>query len=339
MRQHESTPSHQRRRFLGTAAAGLAASAMAGNALGAPSAQVQRQQAAALQNPTTLYVHAPFPSQPQPWPGLASRMQPRPDHGEKSYRGSGKMTGRKVLITGGDSGLGRAAAIAMARKGADVAINFLPAEQEDANEVLALIEAAGRKAVALPGDLRSEDFCKSLVARAAEQLNGLDCLINCAGRQHYHESILDLSTEEFDWTLKTNLYALFWLVKAAIPHMPPGSSIVNTASSNSYDPNEIIVDYAMTKAAIANFTHSMAKQLIDKGIRMNAVAPGPFWTPLQVCGGQQMSQVEKYSESVPLGRPGQPAEIASTYVILATAESTYLTGQVFGITGGTGAPG
>lgn len=292
-----------------------------------------------LSDPFKLYHPASFRSQPQEWPGLASKMDPRPDHGEGSYQGTGKMAGRRVVITGGDSGIGRAAAIAIAREGADVVINYLPQEEEDAQEVLDLIRAAGRKAVGYPGDLRNESFCEDLIETAVNTLGGLDGLVNVAGRQLYHESILNLTTEDFDWTLRTNLYALFWLTKAAIPHMPPGSSIVNTASSNAYDPSQIIVDYSLTKAAIGDFTKSMAKQLIPKGIRVNAVAPGPFWTPLQVSGGQPMSAVEKYGSDVPIGRPGQPAEIASTYVLLATTESSYYTGQILGIVGGAGLPG
>ncbi|AQS87625.1 dehydrogenase [Neoasaia chiangmaiensis] len=335
--QNSAPTSGARRGVLAGAAAGLAG-VMAGNAR-AQSTSQGSTDAPPLADPRKLYPHEPFPAQPQPWPGLASKMHPRPDHGEKSYKGSGKMAGRKALITGGDSGLGRATAIAFAREGADVAINYLPQEEEDAREVIALIRQAGRKAVALPGDIREEAFCQKLVADAVSQLGGLDALVNCAGRQHYHESILDLSTEDFDWTLKTNLYALFWITKAAIPHMPPGSSIVNTASSNAYNPGEIILDYALTKAGIANFTKGLAKQILPKGIRVNAVAPGPFWTALQVCGGQPMSAVEKYGTTVPMGRPGQPAEIAPIYVHLATTESSYVTGQIFGITGGTGAPG
>jgi len=308
-------------------------------ASGRAQAQTQDKGAAPLSDPQKLYPHAPFASQPQEWPGLQSRMHPRPDCGETSYKGSGRMSGRHVLITGGDSGLGRAVAIAYAREGADVAINYLPQEEEDANEVIALIRKAGRKAVALPGDIRTEAFCQKLVSDAVAQLGGLDTLVNCAGRQHYHESILDLSTDEFDWTLKTNLYALFWIIKAAIPHMPPGSAIVNTASSNAYNPSEIIVDYSLTKAGIANLTKSLAKQLLPKGIRVNAVAPGPFWTPLQVCGGQPMSAVEKFGTTVPMNRPGQPVEIAPVYVTLASTEASYITGQIYGITGGTGMPG
>lgn len=332
------TSDDARRQVLKGAAFGLAAVAASGRrAEAAPAGQ--DRAAYPLADPSKLYTAGPFKSQPQPWPGLASRMSPRPDHGEKSYRGSGRMAGRKALITGGDSGLGRAAAIALAREGADVAISYLPQEEEDAREVIQLIQAEGRKVVALPGDIRTEAFCQKLVSDAVAGLGGLDCLVNCAGRQHYHENILDLTTEDFDWTLKTNLYALFWIIKAAIPHMPPGSSIVNTSSTNAYEPSQILVDYSITKAGIANLTKSLAKQLVPKGIRVNAVAPGPFWTALQVSGGQPMSAVEKFGSTVPMKRPGQPAEIAPLYVQLASTDGSYLTGQIFGITGGTGVPG
>ncbi len=332
-----ASPATNRRSMMQGATLGLAGLvAGSSRAQAAPDAPAV---SAPLADPQKLYPHAPFASQPQEWPGLQSRMHPKPDCGETSYKGSGRMAGRRALITGGDSGLGRAIAIAYAREGADIAINYLPQEEEDAREVVALIRKAGRKAIALPGDIRDEAFCQKLVSDAASQLGGLDTLVNCAGRQHYHESILELSTEEFDWTLKTNLYALFWIIKAAIPHMPPGSAIVNTASSNAYNPSEIIIDYSLTKAGIANLTKSLAKQLLPKGIRINAVAPGPFWTPLQVCGGQPMSAVEKYGTTVPMGRPGQPAEIAPVYVTLASTEGSYITGQIYGITGGTGMPG
>ncbi|EHH67299.1 SDR family oxidoreductase [Gluconobacter morbifer] len=328
-----------RRKVLKGAALGLAAAAAGGRARAAEQGSMGQGTAPPLSDPAKLYTAGPFSSQSQPWPGLASRMTPRPDHGEKSYKGSGRMAGRKALVTGGDSGLGRAATIALAREGADVAISYLPAEEEDAREVMDLIRAAGRKAVALPGDIRNEHFCQKLVSDAVNGLGGLDCLINCAGRQHYHESILDLTTEDFDWTLKTNLYALFWIIKAAIPHMPPGSSIVNTSSTNAYNPSDILVDYSLTKAGIADMTKSLAKQLVPKGIRVNAVAPGPFWTALQVSGGQTKENIEKFGSTVPLKRPGQPAEIAPLYVQLASTDGSYLTGQIFGITGGTGIPG
>jgi NAD(P)-dependent dehydrogenase (short-subunit alcohol dehydrogenase family) len=289
-------------------------------------------------DPRSLYPHPPFPAQQQPWPGLAGRMIPRPDHGESSYRGSGKLAGRRALITGGDSGIGRAAAIAYAREGADVAIVYLPAEEPDAREVVQLIQAAGRKALALPGDIRDEAFCRQLVNDAVHELGGLDILVNNAARQQSHDSILDITTEQFDWTLRTNLYAMFWITQTAIPHMPPGSAIINTSSVNAYDPAVNLVDYAMTKAAIANFTKSLAKQLVKRGIRVNGVAPGPFWTPLQVSGGQTMENLKKFGEQVPMGRPGQPAELAPVYVLLASAEASYITGQIYGEMGGHGQP-
>ncbi|SEL81639.1 hypothetical protein SAMN05216359_11816 [Roseateles sp. YR242] len=279
-----------------------------------------------------------FPKQSQPWPGLASEMTPRPDHGESSYVGHGRLTGRRALITGGDSGIGRAAAIAFAREGADVAINYLPAEEPDAKEVIELIRSAGRKAVALPGDLRDEAFCEQLVANAVTELGGLDILVNNAARQQSHESILDISTEQFDWTFKTNIYAPFWLCKAAVPHLAAGSSIINTASVNAYDPGENLLDYASTKGAILIFTKGLAKQLAKQGIRVNAVAPGPFWTPLQVCGGQTQEKLQKFGTETPMGRAGQPAELAAVYVLLASAESSYATGQVYGASGGRGDP-
>lgn len=291
-----------------------------------------------LADPRNLFPHPPFNAQSQPWPGLASKMTPRPDHGEQSYRGNGRLAGRKALITGGDSGLGRATAIAYAREGADVAINYLPEEESDAKEVQALVQQAGRKFVGLPGDIRDETFCKELISRAVTQLGGLDIFVNCAGRQHTHDDILDVSTEDFDWTLKTNLYALFWLTKAAIPHMQPGSSIIFTSSTNAYNPSTNILDYSITKAGIANFAKGLAKQLIKRGIRVNAIAPGPFWTALQVSGGQTTANVEKMGGDVPMGRPGQPVEIAPVYVQLASTESSYMTGQVIGVNGGVGLP-
>jgi NAD(P)-dependent dehydrogenase (short-subunit alcohol dehydrogenase family) len=289
---------------------------------------------AELRNPTDAYPKPPFPRQQQEWPGLASKMQPRPDHGEESYVGSGRLEGRKALVTGGDSGIGRAAVIAFAREGADVAINYLPAEESDAREVLDLVRAAGRKAIALPGDLRDETFCRRLVDEAARALGGLDLLVNNAARQTAQPSIQDITTEQFDDTFKTNVYAMFWLTKAALPHLKPGSAIINTSSIQAYDPSPNLVDYAQTKACMVSFTKSMAKQLAEKGIRVNAVAPGPFWTPLQPSGGQPTDALVEFGKSTPLGRPGQPAELAPTYVLLAAADSTYITGEVFGNTGG-----
>ncbi|MGK3123808.1 SDR family oxidoreductase [Candidatus Pantoea formicae] len=282
------------------------------------------------------YPKPPFKKQHQPIPGLASEMEPRPDHGETSYRGTGRLIGRKALITGGDSGIGRAVAIAFAREGADVAINYLPDEEQDAVEVVKLIEAEGRKAVAIPGDIRSESFCQQLVKEAAVKLEGLDLLVNNAGRQQYNESILTLSTEDFDATFKTNVYAMFWITKAAVPYLPAGSSIINTTSVQAYDPSAILLDYAQTKASIAAFTKALAKQLAEKQIRVNAVAPGPYWTPLQVSGGQPQPKIEQFGATAPLGRPGQPAEIAPLYVTFAESTNSFTSGQVWCSDGGTG---
>lgn len=294
--------------------------------------------ASPLEDPTKKYFKPPFKEQEQPWPGLASKMSPIPDHGEKSYVGSGRLTGRKVLITGGDSGIGRAAAIAYAREGADVAINYLPEEEPDAKEVIELIKKAGRKAIAIPGDIRAEEFCEKLVKDAVKELGGLDILVNNAGRQQSHQSILELSTEQFDWTMKTNIYAPFWITKAALPHLKPGSSIIVTTSVQATDPSADLFDYAQTKAANTSFVRSMAKQLGPKGIRVNGVSPGPIWTVLQVTGGSTQEKVKQFGKETPLGRPGQPAELASIYVQLAANDASYSTGQIYGAAGGSGQP-
>jgi NAD(P)-dependent dehydrogenase (short-subunit alcohol dehydrogenase family) len=265
-------------------------------------------------------------------------MDPRPDHGEKSYKGSGRLAGRKALITGGDSGMGRAAAIAYAREGADVAINYFPSEQPDADEVVALIKEAGRKAIGIPGDLRDENFCKKLVGDAAEQLGGLDILVCNAARQQTRPSILDISSEDFDATMKTNIYAPFWIIKAALPHLQPGSVIIGTTSEQATDPSPEIYDYAQTKAATTNYVRSLAKQLAPKGIRVNGVAPGPIWTPLQVSGGATQEKLKQFGAKTPMGRPGQPAELASIYVQLAANDASYATGQIYGAAGGGGQP-
>ncbi len=292
----------------------------------------------ALDDPQSKYPRPPYQKQHQDWPGLAAKMHPRPDHGEQSYRGSGRLLDRKALITGGDSGMGRAAAIAFAREGADVAINYLPDEQADADEVVSLIRAAGRQAVAIPGDLRDESFCQELVARAIEELGGLDILVSNAGRQQSHESILDISTEQFDWTMKTNIYAPFWLIKAALPHLRPGACIIATTSEQAYDPTPDLYDYAQTKAATMNFVKSLAKQLAPKGIRVNGVAPGPVWTPLQVTGGASAEKQKHFGSQTPLGRAGMPAELAGIYVQLADDQGSFATGQIYGSSGGAGQP-
>jgi NAD(P)-dependent dehydrogenase (short-subunit alcohol dehydrogenase family) len=326
-----------RRSVLGGLGASLAAVAVS-PILSAEGATSPVAGPAALVDPTTKYPKPPFKGQSQPFPGLASQMDPRPDHGETSYKGSGRLAGRKALITGGDSGMGRAAAIAYAREGADVAINYLPAEEADAKEVIALIKAAGRKGVAIPGDLREEAFCQRLVAEAVRQLGGLDIVVSNAGRQQQRASILDLTTEDFDATMKTNIYAPFWIIKAALPHMPPGSAIIGTTSEQAYDPSPNLYDYAQTKAATMNYVKSLAKQLAPKGIRVNGVAPGPIWTPLQVAGGSTQENLKQFGGKTPMGRPGQPAELASIYVQLAASDASYATGQVYGSAGGGGQP-
>jgi NAD(P)-dependent dehydrogenase (short-subunit alcohol dehydrogenase family) len=248
------------------------------------------------------------------------------------------LLGRKALITGGDSGMGRAAAIAYAREGADVAINYLPAEEADAREVIAMINAEGRKAIAIPGDITDESFCQRLVDEAVKGLGGLDILVCNAALQQTQPSILDITTEQFDRTMKTNIYAPFWIIKAALPHLPPGSAIIGTTSEQAEDPSEDLYDYAQTKAATTNYVRSLAKQLAGKGIRVNGVAPGPIWTPLQVSGGATQELLKEFGGKTPLGRPGQPAELASIYVQLAANDAGYATGQVYGAAGGSGKP-
>ena len=321
-----------------TTLASVLTASLAGRANAAQSAGATAPNATGLRDPVAEYPRPPFPKQQQPWPGLTSLMTPRPDHGEESYKGSGRLMGRKALITGGDSGMGRAAAIAFAREGADVAINYLPQEEPDAREVVELIRGAGRRAAALPGDIRDEAFCNKLVADAVGRFGGLDILVSNAARQISQNSILDITTEQFDATFKTNVYAMFWLTKAAVPHFRPGSTIIYTTSVNAYDPGENIIDYAATKGAIMVWTKGLAKQLASKGIRVNAVAPGPVWTPLQVTGGQPEDKLPQFGANTPIGRAAQPAELAPIYVLLASDEASYSTGQVFGAVGGRGGP-
>jgi len=328
-------PNSSRRAVVGAAATGLLGAAMAPSRAQGP---VGAGADVPPKNPVTAYPAPPFPKQQQPWPGLTSKMNPRPDHGETTYKGSGRLKGRKALLTGGDSGIGRAAAIAYAREGADVAINYLPAEETDAREVVALIRAEGRKAVAIPGDIKDEAFCKKLVADAARELGGLDILVNNAARQFSRDSILDMTTAQFDETFKTNVYAMFWITKAAVPLLKPGATIINTASVNAYEPSENLIDYAATKGAIMIFSKGLAKQLAPKGIRVNVVAPGPFWTPLQVTGGQPPDKLPEFGADTPIKRPGQPAELAGVFVLLASNESSYATGQVYAAVGGRGGP-
>jgi len=316
---------------LGAAAAMVSAPA---TAMAAPGSQARSGK----QDPRTKYPKPPFKPQSQPWPGLASQMDPRPDHGETSYVGSGRLAGRKALITGGDSGMGRAAAIAYAREGADVAINHLPEEAADAREVVDLIRKAGRKGVSIPGDIRTPDVCQRLVDQAVSALGGLDIVVCNAARQQSIPSILDVSDDEFDRTMKTNIYAPFWIIRAAVPHLDPGSAIIGTTSEQAYNPDPDLYVYAQTKAATMNYVKSLAKQLASKGIRVNGVAPGPIWTPLQVSGGASQGKLVTFGATSALGRPGQPAELAGIFVRLAEDDGSYTTGNIYGAGGGQGQP-
>jgi NAD(P)-dependent dehydrogenase (short-subunit alcohol dehydrogenase family) len=291
-----------------------------------------------LQDPATQYPAPELPEQQQPGPGLAREMTPKPDHGERTYRGTGRLTGRKAIVTGADSGIGRAVAIAYAREGADVVLSYLPSEEKDAQEVVALVREAGRTAVTAPGDVSDEGYCTTLVELALSELGGLDILVNNAGRQQFVEDITDLSTAQFDSTFRTNVYATFWLCRAAVPHLPAGGTIINTASFEAYKPSPILLDYASTKAAINGFSKALAQQLAPKGIRVNVVAPGPIWTPLQVVGGQPVDKLADFGGQTPLGRPGQPAELAPAFVFLASPESSYVMGETLAVTGGYPTP-
>ncbi|CCG85841.1 SDR family oxidoreductase [Erwinia piriflorinigrans] len=287
-----------------------------------------------IQNPLTQYPATDFPKQHQPAPGVQAEMRPAPDCGEKTWRGSGRLQDRKALVTGADSGIGRAAAIAYAREGADVALSYLPDEQQDAEEVAKLVEQAGRKAVLLPGDISNEAFSKKLVADAHKALGGLDILALVAGKQVAVEDVADLSSEQFRKTYETNVFALYWITQAAIPLLPAGASIITTSSIQAYQPSPNLLDYASTKAAIIAYTRALAKQVAAKGIRVNSVAPGPIWTPLQICGGQPQDAIPTFGQQTPLKRAGQPAELAGVYVYLASQESSYVTAEVHGVTGG-----
>ncbi|AIX72550.1 MAG: SDR family oxidoreductase [Mixta calida] len=287
-----------------------------------------------MQNPLTQYYNGEYPKQRQPAPGIQQDMQPVPDCGEQSYRGSQRLAGRKALVTGADSGIGRAAAIAYAREGADVAINYLPAEQRDAEQVADYIREAGRKVVLIPGDISDEAFSKQLVKQAHEELGGLDILALVAGKQVAVEDIAELTTEQFRKTYETNVFSLFWITQAAIPLLPEGASIITTSSIQAYQPSPHLLDYASTKAAILAYTRALAKQVAEKGIRVNSVAPGPIWTALQVAGGQPQEKLPEFGKQTPMKRAGQPAELAGVYVYLASQESSYVTAEVHGVTGG-----
>jgi NAD(P)-dependent dehydrogenase (short-subunit alcohol dehydrogenase family) len=289
-------------------------------------------------DPTEKHPQPDFPEQDQSHPGWTGPMDPPPDHGEESYRGSGRLEGRKAVVTGGDSGIGRAVAIAFAREGADVAINYFPTEEPDAKDVVELIKAAGRKAIALPADIRTQEACEKVVADAVGGLGGLDILVNNAAYQQSKKDISEITDEQLVRTFETNIFAPFRISKAAIPHLKPGSVIINTGSVNSYDPEIELLDYASTKGSILIFTKGLAKQLADKGIRVNMVAPGPIWTPLQVAGGQLPGDMAKFGQNTPLGRAGQPAELAPLYVMLASEEASFTTGTAVGANGGKGSP-
>jgi NAD(P)-dependent dehydrogenase (short-subunit alcohol dehydrogenase family) len=291
-----------------------------------------------FEDPSKKYADIDTTAQYQEGSGLDAKLNETADRGEESYRGTGRLEGRKALITGGDSGIGAAVAIAYAREGADVAISYLPAEEEDAKKVVALIEKAGRTAVALPGDLTSAEVARETIAKAVDGLGGLDILVNNAGKQQFVDDLAELSDEQFDETFKTNVYAMFWLTKEALKHLTPGSSIINTTSIQAYSPSENLVDYASTKATINAFTKALGQQLAPKGIRVNAVAPGPIWTPLQTAGGQPTEELPDFGSQTPLGRAGQPAELAPAYVFLASGESSYVIGETLNVNGGMPTP-
>ena len=285
-------------------------------------------------DPRDQYPRPPFGQQPQPEPGLAAKMSPEPDHGEDSYVGHGRLEGRKALITGGDSGIGRAVAIAYAREGAEVTINYLPDEERDAEDLAQVFARDGNTLHRLPGDLKNESFARALVAEAAERMGGLDIMVCNAGRQIWREGIEKISSVQFDETVKTNLYAMFWMCQEAMARMQPGAAIINVTSVQGYKPSPTILDYATTKFAIRGFTQGLAQEAIDKGIRVNGIAPGPFWTPLQPSQGQNAEKVDHFGQNNPMGRPGQPAEIAPAFVYLASQEASYTVGEILDVTGG-----
>lgn len=287
-----------------------------------------------LQNPLTQYRQDGYPKQLQEYPGVQGKMNPIPDCGEKSYMGNNRLKNRKALITGGDSGIGRATAIAYAREGAEIAINYMVSEQEDANSLAKLLEKEGKKVILIPGDISDEKFCRKMVKEAHEKLGGLDILALIAGKQVSKTDIQEITTEQLTNTFKINVFSLFWTVQEALPLLPPGSSIITSSSIQAYQPGPDLLDYAATKSAIIAFTRGLAKQVASKGIRVNSVAPGPVWTALQVSGGQQQEKLPKFGQDTPLERAGQPAELAGVHVFLASQESSYVTAEVYGVTGG-----
>jgi NAD(P)-dependent dehydrogenase (short-subunit alcohol dehydrogenase family) len=291
------------------------------------------QDQTTTQDPTTQYPQPEQPAQQLEHPGLESDMRPEPDFGEETYRGADRLTGRRAIVTGGDSGIGRAVALAFAREGADVLIAHLEEEESDARETVRVVEEAGRTAVSVPGDLRDPAYCRGLVERAVSEFGGLDLLVNNAAYQMSRESIADITPEELERTFQTNLFAMFHTCRAALEHMQPGSTIINTTSVQAYKPDPALLDYAATKAAIVNFTTALAQQAIEKGIRVNAVAPGPVWTPL-IPATMPEEKVTSFGGESPIGRAGQPAELAPAYVFLASQESSYINGETIRVTGG-----
>ncbi len=295
---------------------------------------MKEQDNVTLKDPTKLYSDEDFPKQMQKAPGVQEDMTPVPDSGEKTYIGNGRLKGRKALITGGDSGIGRAAAIGFSREGADIAVNYLESEQKDAESLKELLEKEGRKVVLIPGDLSDEKFCRQLVKKAHEELGGLDIMALVAGKQVARKSLEEITTEQLVNTFAINVFSLFWIMQEALPLLPPGSSVITTSSIQASQPGETLVDYASTKSAIIAFSQALAEQVAEKGIRINIVAPGPIWTALQVTGGQIQEKIPEFGQSTPLKRAGQPAELAGIYVFLASNESSYITAEVFGVTGG-----
>ena len=290
------------------------------------------------QNPVDQYTKPEFPEQELEWPGLESQMNPRPDYGKDSYRGSGRLEGKKAIITGGDSGIGRAVAVAFAREGADVLISYLEAEEPDAQETVRVVEESGKKAVPMPGDIRDESQCRRIVDQAVQEFGHIDILVNNAAYQMSRGSIQDISSEELDHTFRTNVFAMFYLCKAALPYMLPGGSIINTASIEAYQPKPPLLDYSATKGAIVTFSKGLAQEVTGQGIRVNVVAPGPVWTPLIPATFHPHMDVSQFGGSKPMGRPAQPVEVAPAYVFLASQESSYISGEVIGVVGGAPVP-